>query len=314
VKVNKYAELALSIGQNPLETTTPFLKEPKMSRKYSSIAIIVATSALAFALFHTPHDTASSRKETAYERVIRTRTLRCGYGTYPVTEEIDPNTKQLKGVVPEFTEELGKKLNLKIDWVEEVIWGQQQEALNAGRIDAVCSTDGPWNYAMAALVDYAEPMIFFPVYLYGRQGMKHFETPEAANSEQFTFSSYEGDISLAMPLDRFPKAHRVEVPGSLDASLMVVNVITGKADIVLTDPMTINQFNKNNKQKLEKLYDKPLAIINMSFSVAKGQSDLLQMLNQGFQLLQQLGISDQILDKYDPERKLFLRPAKRWER
>lgn len=280
---------------------------------FSIVTLALITTVLMSTLFRAPAHPIQRGKESAYERVMRTRTLRCGYAPWPVTEAIEPNTGKLKGVVPELTEALGKKLGLNIEWREEIIWGQQAEALNTGRIDALCSSDGPWTYTSAAVMDYTEPMLFFPLYLYGRQGGRRIDNLDDINSERFTLSSMEGDISLAMALDRFPKARRLELPGSADPSLVTLNVMTGKADFVINDPLTVAHFNRNNPQKLEKMNPALLATMNMSFSVGKGQGDLVRMLNQGFHLLQQLGISDQILDKYDPGRTLFFRPAKRWE-
>jgi ABC-type amino acid transport substrate-binding protein len=107
---------------------------------YASVVI----SLLALVIAYSPSRQSApafSKPETAYERVIRTRTLRCGWALWPIFEDIDPNTKELKGIVPEFTQALAQKLNLKIEWVMEVQWGQEPEALATGKIDAICSYD-----------------------------------------------------------------------------------------------------------------------------------------------------------------------------
>ncbi len=282
-----------------------------MISKLPLLTFLIACLALGLQIIH-PKTATPPHRETAYERVMRTRTLHCGYALWPVSEEIDPNTKQLKGVVPDFTEALGQKLGLKIEWTEEVVWGQQAEALATGKIDAMCTTDGPYVYTAATVLDYTEPMAYFPEYIYGRENAAPILNIDTLNTLDITFSAIEGDISLAMAMDSFPKAHRLELPGSDDPSLIMVNIVDKKADVTITDPLTIDHFNRNNKKKLKKLYDQPMGVINMSFSVGKGEGDLLQMLNQGFLLLQGLGISDQILNKYDPEHKLFYRPVQRW--
>jgi ABC-type amino acid transport substrate-binding protein len=276
------------------------------------VALVAAFAALGLFIIGKPDTPLTAKKETTYERVLRTRTLRCGYALWPVFEEIDPNTREIKGLVPEFAEALGKKLGLKIEWVQEVLWDQQIEAFKTGKIDAVCSSDGPWTYTSAAVLDYTEPMIYIPFYLYGRKGETRFKNVESANAPHVKFSAIDGDISLAMATDSFPKAHIFELPSSDDPSLILTNIITGKADLVINDPLSVGRFNQTNDGKIERLSDKPLAVINTSFSVAKGDGDLRHMLDQGFQLLQSLGISDQILDRYDPGHELFYRPQKRW--
>jgi ABC-type amino acid transport substrate-binding protein len=283
-----------------------------MQKSLTIIALITALAALGLCIAGKSVSQSTAKKETASERVLRTRTLRCGYALWPVSEEIDPNTKEMKGIVPEFTKALGKKLGLKIEWVQEVLWDQQLEAFRSGKIDAVCAGDGPWTYTSAAVLDYTEPMAYIPIYFYGRKGESRFKNPAAANASNVTFSAIDGDISLAMAMENFPKARVLELPSSDDPSLILTNVSNGKADLVMVDPLTTDRFNQTNDKKLERLSDKPLAVINISFSLPKGEEDLQHMLDQGFRLLQGLGISDQILDRYDPERKLFYRPQKPW--
>ncbi|MDR3425756.1 MAG: transporter substrate-binding domain-containing protein [Alphaproteobacteria bacterium] len=128
---------------------------------FSLLALVVALAALGKVYTnHAASQSQTAHKETAYERVIRTRTLRCGYALWPVVEDIDPTTKVLKGTAPDFANALAAKLDIKIKWVQEVIWGEQVEALNSGKIDAICAPDGPFVYPTAALVDYAEPMAY----------------------------------------------------------------------------------------------------------------------------------------------------------
>jgi len=66
----------------------------------------------------------SSNNETnsLYQRVIKSGTIRCGYGMFPPYCMKDPNTGKLSGIFVEILNEAGKNLGLKIDWSEEVGW------------------------------------------------------------------------------------------------------------------------------------------------------------------------------------------------
>src|SRR4051812_48435106 len=76
------------------------------------------------------------RKETAYERILRTGTLRCGYGIWPpVMLMKDANTGKISGVLVDITKEMAKALNLKVEWIEETGWAEWAEALKAHRFD-----------------------------------------------------------------------------------------------------------------------------------------------------------------------------------
>ncbi len=279
--------------------------------KTSSLPLIVALIALGVSLFHGPITNVSTpKKETVYERVMRTRTLRCGYALWPMLTDMDPNTKKLSGVAPDFIEALAKKLNLKIEWTAEVLAGQQAEVLNSDRIDALCFTDGPWDYTEAAFVDYTSPLVHFPVFIYGREGDHRFKTMADLNTPTITASVMDGDVSLALVNEKLPKAHLLELPQSGDPSLLMTNVTTKKADFIITDDLSIKAYHQHNEQKLAKVFDKPISVIGGAFSVRKGQQELLQMLNQGIAILHATGVSDEILDRYDPTRSLLLREAK----
>lgn len=283
-----------------------------MNKPLTVLALLLALTSIGLVLWRMPDGGNATRKETAYERVMRTRTLRCGYAIWPSETEMDPNTKQLKGLIPDFAKALGDKLNLKIEWTQEIFWGQQAEALKTGKIDAVCASDGPWVTSGAAYVDYTEPMFYIPVYVYGREGETRFKTLDDINKPAVSLSTIDGDITLSLALEKFPQAKRLELPASADPALTTTNVATGKADLVLMSPQTVEAANKNNQAKLVRIFPEPLAVVNASFSVAKGETELLTMLNQGFRIVHQFGVSDLILDSFDPGHALVLRVSRGW--
>jgi hypothetical protein len=83
---------------------------------------------------------AEAKKETAYERVMRTGELRCGYFSWKPAFIKDPNTGEMSGIFHDYMEEIGRALKLKIVWAEEVALGEFPTAIAAGRIDAMCSS------------------------------------------------------------------------------------------------------------------------------------------------------------------------------
>jgi len=58
---------------------------------------------------------ADKEKESAFDRVMRTKTLRCGYTIYPPFFSKDPNTGEFSGLFHDFTEQIGKELGIKIE-------------------------------------------------------------------------------------------------------------------------------------------------------------------------------------------------------
>src|SRR5580704_1928032 len=88
-------------------------------------------------------DKKSAAAETTYQRVLRTGEIRCAYEPYAPALSKDPNTGQLSGIFYDVVEEIGRRLNLKINWVEEVGYGVIPEGFVTDRYDAFCNTVFP---------------------------------------------------------------------------------------------------------------------------------------------------------------------------
>src|SRR5690349_10046206 len=102
---------------------------------------------------------ASAQRESAFERVMRTRTLRCGYVISPPHLQKDPNTGALSGIAHDALEKMASHLGLKIDWAEQVGWATMLEGLSDGRYDMMGSA--VWATSSRALrADALKPLDF----------------------------------------------------------------------------------------------------------------------------------------------------------
>src|ERR1700722_20209029 len=97
-----------------------------MIKKSSIVVVVLVGLAVAWIFYgeNKKHfDTIDAKpvvKESAYDRVMRTQTIRCGYVLRTPLLVKDPNTAQLSGLFYEYVENLGKALHLKIEWSEEM--------------------------------------------------------------------------------------------------------------------------------------------------------------------------------------------------
>jgi len=278
-----------------------------------SIKKRLAAVALAACLALPTATPASASGDSVYARVMQSRTLRCGYIAWQPFVMKDANSKKLSGLSHDVFEALAKNMGLKIEWVQEVMVGQQIETLNTGKIDAVCG-DWPLNAATAALVDYTRGYAFMPIYLYKKKGGKNFRNLEDVNKSDVSISAMDGDISLLIADGKFPRAKKVTVPSTADPTQINLNVLTNKADLVTNDPFSLSYFNAaNNDQLTPVLNDRPLVTLKTGGSVKKGEVDLVRMLDGGIELMITSGEMDEILKKYDPKGKMMMPAVQPWQ-
>lgn len=268
-----------------------------------NIVISVFVSLIVFSFFIPSAPSISvSKTETAYDRVMQTKTLRCGYFIWPPHFQIDMKTGQKSGVYYDVIESLGRTLDLKIEWTQEYSFGTQIETLKSGKVDALCA-DGPWTRSALPYLDYTIPYYFVPGYLYGDKKnpkLSGIRDITALNTENYTLTSIDGDGSESFTQELFPKIKRMSLPSTSDPSLMVQNILAGKADIMWNDPMTVRAFPKNQQDRLMILNGKkPIGVFPFVISVQKNQDDVLRMLNQGIDVMRDMGVLDRIMKKYD---------------
>lgn len=85
-------------------------------------------------LFSCPAIATDTGKESVYDRVIRTRAIRCGYIILPPEFSKDVNTGVFSGASYDIAEEIGRRLHLKVDWTEEVNFQTAATGLQSGEV------------------------------------------------------------------------------------------------------------------------------------------------------------------------------------
>lgn len=248
---------------------------------------------------------ASPASASTYDRVMQKNEIRCGYTFYSVGLYKNLETGEIEGIYKDVIEAVGKLLDLKIVWAEEVGWGQQIEGLNAGRYDMICSPasiTGPRTKA----ADYSLTLYYSPVWVW----VKDFkEVRDALNKESIKLSTMDGEQTEAMAQLYFPLAQRVSLPQSADFSMLMMQVATGKADATFAEPLPVYEFNeKNPTQKLKKIKDdNPLKLVPNIFLLKRGEGEFKAMLNNALTELFLDGTIDRAIDKFEKYPQSYVR-------
>lgn len=261
--------------------------------------LTAALTALLAVWLLAPSGNSPTTNESAFDRVIRTQTIRCGYATWPPYMSKDPATGQLSGINYEHMEKIGHELGLQIDWALELDWGGVAEALRTNKIDVMCATvwpDGPRMQQMGL----TKPLFFSPIYAYVRTNDTRFDGDFAKlNQPQVKFIGLDGDVTSTMGKKMFPQATMITLPQTATPADIILSLVGNKADAILIDEGFARQYSQSNAGNIRKLAGVPHATIQSEvLPVNRNEPDLLNMLNTAIESLNNDGQLQAITSKY----------------
>jgi len=275
----------------------------------SLLTSIVGTK---YVVAHSGNGAVQTVKESAYDRVMRTGTLRCGYLVYPTLLDHDPNTGAFSGMYYDLMAELGKQLSLKIEWTEEVGLATAFDGLSIGRYDVVCDPLAQVP-ARARVTEFTVPVIYFPYFLYARADDTRFDNDYAkVNDPSVKVALLEGEMAQYVKADLFPKAQTISLQNMTDASQVYLQVMMKKADVAMAEPSSIEAFMIHNPGKLKRVSGESLRMQPAGLDVAVGEERLKSLLNTSIMSLQVTGFTQRLVDKYTTSSDQFYYAASPW--
>ncbi|HPQ50951.1 MAG TPA: transporter substrate-binding domain-containing protein [Alphaproteobacteria bacterium] len=246
----------------------------------------------------------AEEKESAYERVIRTGTIRCGYiawKPYFYYQDLnDPSSKT--GISFDLMNTIGKTLDLKIEWTEEVGWGNIGEGLKAGRYDMACVSmwpDAP-KYKNFLLT---RPMYYSAIYSWVRADDNRFDGDiNKINKPDVKIAAVDGAFSYNLAKEIFPDAGIASISPMAQSAEYYMTVVSGKADIINTDSDEMAAFLENNAGKLRMVKDvEPLRLYPHVMGIPADSPQMKDMVDSALGFLIDNGFMDGIVKKYNLE-------------
>jgi polar amino acid transport system substrate-binding protein len=220
------------------------------------------------------------QKETTYERIIRTGTVRCGYAIYEPLLEKDPNTGALHGVFYDLLNEVGKELNLKIEWTAEIGYGEIEEGFQSGKYDIFCNGTVP-TPQRAKFDMVTVPVFYGGLVAWVRANDHRFDNNvERLNAPDVTLVVRDGDVNAEVARTSFPQAKTVSSPQMVDYTQMLVDVETGKADAAFFEKAFGNNFLAKNPGAVRcPAPDKPVDVYQVGLMLPPGEAQLKNMID-----------------------------------
>ena len=277
-----------------------------MKQLISTAVIAILASVGTYHFMPQSADSSSVQKEeTAYERVMRTGTLRCGYAPWQPGVIVDPNTGDISGVFPDIMNAIALNSSIKVEWTEEIGWGNVATSLETGRIDAMCA--GVWEGAdEGKSTAFITPPFFQPILTVARLDENRFKNdPSLLNHSDVIIAVIDGDNSESIAKSDFPKATRHGVSTLGNNSDLLLAIVNNKADVAFVNPGSFITFNENNPNKLKVVGDTYVRIYGTTIAVNIKEQELVSFLNASIHELINSGEIKRITAKY-PKYKLSL--------
>lgn len=248
-------------------------------------------------------------KESVYDRIMRTRTIRCGYFVHPPFLSKEANSGKLTGLYVDFMEALASIVGLKIEWASELNFSTFVQDIATGKFDMECA--GGWaNAKRGQFVFYPQPYAYIPLVAIVRDKDTRFDLdPNSLNDPQVKIATIDGESGSVVGRLRFGASKDISMPQNSSYNDLILSVITGKADATLVDFFTAVQFREANAGSIKIIkHTPPLFMVAISPTLPP-DIRLKQMVDVATYQLLNTGVVEQLLRKYETEPGQFLRVA-----
>ena len=225
-----------------------------MRTVYILIAAVAAAAMTALWVLHNqPQSGSTVATNTAFERIMQTGVIRCGYTAWDPMLKVDPTTKEVSGLAHDVMEAAAKYLDLKVEWTEEVGWGEFNQALQNQRFDVFCAGGTP-NGERAKVTLTTLPFVYTDFGVIVRADDTRFDAnAQRLNQPDIRFGQLDGTTAVKIIRDGFPAAKLKGYPETIPLSQMAIDIATGKLDASLIPITVMHLYNQQHPGALKRL-------------------------------------------------------------
>ena len=156
--------------------------------------------------------------EPTFERIMKDKTIHCGYFEWAPYIVKDANTGKLSGINYDIMNAIGRNLGLKIEWTAAIGVGDVITALESNKMDVLCATLWP-SPGQTQNLTLTSPTFFSVLKAFVRADDKRFDGDLGkANRKDVKVSAIDADITQAMAVEKLPDATIAALPQSASGS------------------------------------------------------------------------------------------------
>lgn len=250
-----------------------------------------------------------AKRETAFERIQRTGTIRCGYYVFPPMTVRDPNTNQLSGFAVDLMNDFASRVGLKVEWTEEFTFASWVSGMQARRFDMACTPMWP-DATMRKVVAFSKPMFYAGISPLVRVDDARFRNDLARlNAPDVTFLTQDGNSTDQLTRVLFPKAKIYALAANADGAQYYQSILAKKADAVLTDRNALHSYTQTNGNVVRLVApDKPVKLQTFALAVNREEMPFKDFIDGVIDDMILDGAMDRLLRKWEAEPgKTFMR-------
>lgn len=239
---------------------------------------------------------ADKKKESSYDRIVRTKEIRCGYLPYEPYISKDAVTGDLGGLIFDYVNAVAVRHGMKVDWAEEVNIDQIVPALEYGRIDAFClpaTPDENWSKRLG----FSAGLGATPYYVYVRA--EENISDEALKTARF--ATVDGYALTEITHDYFPDADYLSMPQTTSMAEMYEQLRYKKADAIVNDHISASLYMKHNPGVIRQLFAEPVVAMRMFLVNRVDDKKMAEFLKSSFdvEISENLVLMRELLEKYN---------------
>ena len=240
---------------------------------------------------------ASLASAQTLQDIISRGEMKIGYIPAPPGTIKDANTGELSGFYVDGIREIAAMMKVKPVFVETT-WGTFVAGLQSGQFDmAIAGTFATVQRAM--VVSFTKPIFYLGYGAVVRVNDTRYKTLDDMNTPETRIAVVQGGSAEDFARRNMPKAQVITLAtGNLTAGF--VEVVAGRADVSLEDAFTINAFVAKQPTVKNLFADNAYNFTPIAWTVRRGNTDLLAVLNTGIDILISTGRWDELARPFGP--------------
>jgi ABC-type amino acid transport substrate-binding protein len=229
--------------------------------------------------------------------IMASKEIRLGTVPYPPMTQIDPKTGEMTGLWVEGPKFMFEQLGWKVKFVE-VKWATFASALQSDQIDVFVGGSFATPQRSLAL-DFSRPIMYMGHSVAVRkEDADKYKSLADIDKPSVTVATVLGSSGHEYARDHLKNAN-IKALDTGDLAAGALDVLAGRSDAAIQDSFKIAQIVNLHPDKLVNLFpNEPFHVVFVSYAVAKGNAQLLQLINTSLDWMDSTGSWQELAKPY----------------